>query len=113
GHQFELSTGRSLWQGLTSYQEWTGLADCHKEKLIVQKTCKEPLVILTNHSSAEVEKLEPLNPPLHGYQTGMFACLLVLSEHIVPNGCHKHAMFGTVQKLVSSRESKYPVGNPA
>ena len=69
------------------------MANCHKEKLVVQKTCKEPLVILANHRSTEVEKLEPLNPHLHGQQTGLFACLLVLSEHVVPNGCRKDTMF--------------------
>jgi hypothetical protein len=81
--------------------------------LIVQKTCKEPLVVSTNRPSAEVKKLEPLNPHLHGQQTGLFACLLVLSKHVVPNGCRKDAMFRTVQKLVSSRGLKYPVSNPA
>jgi hypothetical protein len=68
---------------------------------------------LTNHRSTEVEKLEPLNPHLHGEQPGLFACLLVLSEHVVPNGCHKDAMFRTVRELVSSREPEYSVGNPA
>ena len=89
------------------------MADCHKEKLIVQKTCKEPLVILTNHRSTEVKKLKPLNSDRHRQQTSLFACLLVLSEHVVTNGGRKDAMFRTVQKFVSSRQPKCTVDNPA